>query len=232
MPILTLADALQLLDQEQLAEQRALTVLCGTSFADCLRFNGLAPAIEISTPKGKTMTIHGSDIYNHRTWKKFLASIHQEEPIYQLTEVREELAGQYKTWLLQEHTARYHALSTEADLAWLERVIMLAVTRHIMEDKYAFYTTKGLKTFIDLQAPNEMSKLLALNQIARDIPRSVHHVVKEPARAREIIALFYEEHYRQFQIHSPIMNEPDPFLPEETPPPFTLLPEKKEEPDE
>ncbi len=170
MPILTLADAQQLLDQEQRAEQWALTVLCGASFADCLRFGRLAPAIEVSTPKGKTMTIHGSDIYNHRTWKKFLASVNQEEPICQLTDVREELAGQYKTWLLQEHTARYRALSTEADLAWFERVVILAVTRHIMEDKYEAYTTKGLKTFIDLQAAIEMSRLLVLNDIARDIP--------------------------------------------------------------
>src|SRR6202035_1516655 len=109
------------------------TVLRGTTFTDCLKINGLAPTCEVITPEGKTITIRGSDIYDSRTWKKFLTNTNQETSLFQLTEVREQLASQYKAWLLTEHTTRYRALSTEADLAWFERVVTLTVTRHIME---------------------------------------------------------------------------------------------------
>lgn len=232
MSIPSIPDSQRLLALETRAEQWALTILRGTTFTDCLRINRLAPVLEVSTPEGKTMTVRGSDIYEKRTWKKFLTHIHQDEPIYQLTEVGEELARQYSTWLLKEHTARYHALSTEADLAWLERVVVLAVTWHIMEQKYEAYTTKGLQTFADPRAAIEMSNLLMLRSIAREIPRAVHHILKEPARARELIDQFYEETYRQLQARSLIMSEPGLPSPDEAPHPFALLAEKEDEPDE
>lgn len=203
----SIPDSQRLLALEKQAEQWALTILRGATFTDCLKINGIAPACEIVTPEGKTVTIRGSDVYDHRTWKKFLASINQDEDIYQLTDVKEHLAQQYKTWLLREHTARYRALATEADLEWLERVITLAVTRHIIEQKYAAYTSQGLETFADPRTAIEMGNLLLLNHVAREIARSVHHIIKEPAQAQQLIEQFYEEHFRHMQAQSLLMHE-------------------------
>jgi hypothetical protein len=225
----SIADSQRLLTLEKQAEQWALTVLRGTTFTDCLKINSLAPTLEVLTPEGKTITIRGSDIYDNRTWKKFLASINRGENIYQLTDVGEHLAEQYKTWLLGEHTARYRALSTEADLAWFERVVTLAVTRHIMEQKYEAYTSRGLETFADPRVAIEMGNLLMLNHVVKETARLVHHIVKDPAQARQLIEQFYEEHYRQMQARSLVMREPLTPLPPGTPSPFTLPAQKEEE---
>lgn len=228
-PSTLIADSQRLLNTEKRAEQWALTVLRGTTFTDCLKINGLAPMCEIATPGEKPVTIRGSDIYDSRTWKKFLASIHQEERIYQLTDVAENLARQYKLWLLNEHTTRYRALSAADDLAWLECVVTLAVARHIMEQKYEAYTTQGLETFADPRVAIEMGNLMMLNHLVKEAARLVHHIVKEPAQARQLIEQFYEEHDRQMRTRSLGLREQPPVLPPGTPPPFVLQTQKEEE---
>src|SRR5579875_773941 len=82
--LLSLLDAQQLLHAEQQAEQQALMTLRGTSFQNCLTLHGIAPEREAHTLKGRTVTLRGSDIYDQRTWKKFLTSINQAEAVLQL----------------------------------------------------------------------------------------------------------------------------------------------------
>src|SRR5579859_2252183 len=212
-PSTPIADSQRLLNAEKRAEQWALTVLRGTTFTDCLKINGLAPALEVSLPEEKTITIRGSDIYDSRTWKKFLTSTNQAENVSQLTEIGEQLAEHYKRWLLNEHTARYRALAAEADLAWFERVVTLAVTRHIMEQKYEAYTTQGLEAFADPRVAIEMGNLLMLNHMVKETARLVHHIVKDPTQARQLIEQFYEEHYRQMQARSLLTREQSSALP-------------------
>jgi hypothetical protein len=228
-PSTSIADSQRFLNAEKRAEQWALTVLHGTTFTDCLKMNGLAPSLEVSTPEGKTVTIRGSDIYDSRTWKKFLASISQEEGIYQLTGIGENVAGQYKSWLLNEHTARYRVLSANADLAWLERVVTLAVTRHIMEQKYEAYTTQGLETFADPRVAIEMGNLIMLNHLAKEAARLIHHIVKEPGQARQLIEQFYEVHDHQMKARVLAMREQPGVLPPGTTPPLALQAQKEEE---
>lgn len=212
-PSPSLANTQRFLNAEKRAEQWALTVLRGATFTNCLKINGLAPTLVISTPHGKTLTIRGSDIYDRRTWKKFLASIHQGEHPYQFTDVGEHLVAQYKHWLLNEHTTRYRALATEADLLWLEHVVTLAVARHIMEQKYLAYTTQGRESFADPRTALEMGNLLMLNHLVREAARLVHHIVKEPAQAQQLIEQFYQEHEHQMQARSLLTREPFPALP-------------------
>jgi hypothetical protein len=212
-PSTFMADAQQRLQMEQHAEQWALMVVRGTTFTDCLKLNGLAPSRQVSTSEGKTFTLRGSDIYDSRTWKKFLASTGQQESIYQFTDQGEQVAEHYKIWLLNEHTDRYQALSAEADLAWFEQVVTLAVTRHIMEQKYQAYTTQGLETFADPRVAMEMGNVLMLNHLMKEAARLVHHIVKKPEQARQLIEQFYEEHDRQMQARSLLMREPPQTLP-------------------
>jgi hypothetical protein len=199
---LSLLDAQQLLHAEQQAEQQALTALRGASFQDCLVIHGIAPAREASTLKGRAVTLRGSDIYDQRTWKKFLTSINQAEAVLQHTGMREGLIRHYITWLLHEHTERYRALSHEVELAWLEQVVTLAVTRRIMEQKYEAYAMQGLPAFANPQIAHAVGQVLLLNCLGKEAARLIHHIVKEPEQARLLIAQFYEENERQMQARS------------------------------
>lgn len=217
----SIAASQQLLISEKRAEQWALTVLHGITFNDCLKINGLMPSLEVLTPEGKTTIIRGSDIYDHKTWKKFLTSTKQEEDIYQLTEVGEHLATQYKAWLLNDYTPRYRVIATENDLTWLERVVILSVTRHIMEQKYKAYTTKGLETFADPHTAIEMGNLLLLNNMMKESARLIHHIVKEPHQAQHLLEQFSNDVYQRLQGKLLSTRESLPSLPSDTIPPFT-----------
>ena len=196
---LSLLDAQQLLRAEQQAEQQALTALRGTSFHNCLTLHGIAPEREAHTLEGRMVTLRGSDIYDQRTWKKFLTSTRQAEVVLQLTSVREVVIRAYTTWLLHGHTERYRALASKADVVWLERVVTLAVTRRIMEQKYEAYTMQGLPAFADPQIAHAVGQVLLLNCLGKEAARLIHHIVKEPEQARLLIAQFYEENERQMQ---------------------------------
>lgn len=228
----TIAECQQLLTLEKHAEQRGIAFLRGVTFKESLILNSLEPSIEVQTEKGETITIRGSDIYDKGTWHKFLKSTNQEEAIYQLTHVGETLARQYKAWLLSAHTERYRFISSEAHFAWLEKVVALAVARRIMENKYNAYIAQGLETFADPRTAIEIGNLLMLNSHLKDTARMVHHIVKDPAHAQQIIAQVSEEHYRQIQARSFPLREPLPPLPPGTPSPFALLDQIAEKDDE
>lgn len=189
-------------ESERQAEYRALRVLRGATFTDCLRLNEIAPTIKVVTARGKTLTVHGSDIYDRQTWHKFLVATDQEGEHCRLSEHGELLAKSYQTWLLTQHTERYQAIVSKEDLAWLGRVVLLAVTRHIMEQKYDAYTTQGLQTFADLRVAIEMGNILLLNTVMKDTARLVHHIVKKPDQMQQITKLFFDELFGQMQQRS------------------------------
>ena len=193
-------------DDEKQAEYRALSVLRGATFTDCLRLNEIAPTIQVVTARGKTLTVRGSDIYDHHTWHTFLVATSQEGEHYHLSEHGEPLATSYQTWLLTQHTERYRAIASKEDLAWLGRVVLLAVTRHIMEQKYAAYTTRGLQTFADLRVAIEMGNILLLNTVMKDAARLIHHIVKKPDQMQQIMKLFFDELFGQMQ-QRPLLSE-------------------------
>src|SRR5450432_3943652 len=92
---------------EQYAERMALAVMRGANFTQCLKINGLAPSIIVTTPKSQRLTLHGHDLSNERTWKKFLLTQGQSVDLCRLVDVVEQLALQYRTWLLTCYTQRY-----------------------------------------------------------------------------------------------------------------------------
>src|SRR5450432_1505290 len=110
---------------EQYAERAALSVVRGANFTQCLTINELAPSITVMTPTSQQVTIHGRDLFDERTWKKFLNS--QGHAVEQscLTGAVDLLVTGYRSWLLTNHTSRYQALSTQDELAWFEQVTLL-----------------------------------------------------------------------------------------------------------
>jgi hypothetical protein len=221
-----------LLLRERAAEHQAMLVIGSVSFSDCLRKFALAPAIEIATPDGDTLLIRGSDLSDKRTWHKFLTTRAPEEGVYQLTDVGERLAVQYKAWLLKEHTKRYRLISSEAHLRWFERVVCLVVIQHIMRRKYELYALEGRATFADPWVAVEMSSLLLRNELVKESARLIHHIVQDPDAAQQLIEQLYELHASRVQARPVMYREPLPALPAGITPAFGLLLDVKGERDE
>jgi hypothetical protein len=173
--------------------------------------------------------LRGSDIYDQRTWKKFLTSINQAETMLQLTGVREEIIRAYITWLLHEHTERYRALASEADLTWLEQVVTLAVTRRIMEQKYEAYAMQGLPAFADPQIASVVGQALLFTRLGNEAAQMIHHIVKKPEQARHLIAQFHEENERQMQACFLLPPESPPALQVDKGSPLALPTREEEE---
>ncbi len=206
-----ITDPSQMGGQEQHAEHRALALVRGASFHDCLRLNGLPPTIEVSY-QGRAVIIRGSDIYDRRTWKKFLESQNRsEEPVRLVHEV-DVLVEQYRTWLLTTHTTRYRVLVLPDHLAWLERVIMLAVIRHIMEHKYA-RSLEQPDAFADPQVALEMTMLAAMHGVMKETARLIHHIVSEPEHASQLIDQLYQVHLQHLRARPQLPRAPLPALP-------------------
>lgn len=213
----------RLLVLEKYAERRALSVLRGANFTHCLRINNIVPSIDIIDTKGNSITIRGSDLYDKRTWKKFLSSTGESTDTCQLTDVVDRLAKRYRTWVLTEHTERYRAISAEADVAWFEQVAGLVVIRQIMEKKHEAYVCQRRETFADPWVAAEMGTLLAINEIAKESAKIIHHIVKEPEKAQQLIEQLYDVHYNRIQARPQIQREALPPLPSGAATPLALL---------
>lgn len=148
---------------EQYAERAALSVVRGGNFTQCLTMNGLAPSITVMTPTSQQVTIHGRDLFNEQTWKKFVRTQDQELEQSRLTGTVDSLVKGYRSWLLTSYTSRYQALSTQAELAWFEQVTLLVIVRRIMEAKYARFLHEQPDAFADPWVAEEMSVLMRLN---------------------------------------------------------------------
>lgn len=221
----SIADFNRVLVLEKHAEHRSLSVLRGANFTHCLRINDIATSIEVTDSKGNILTIRGSDIYDKRTWQKFLKLTSPAVDLCQLTDVVDVLVKQYRTWLLTEHTERYRAIKDEKDLTWFEQVAGLVVVRQIMEKKYEVYMCQQREVFADPWIAIEMGTLMALNEMAKDSAKVVHHIVKNPEDAQKLIEQLYDVHYARIQDRPQKIREALPPLPMGSSLPLALLPE-------
>ena len=213
---------------ERHAEYGALRALRPASFSDCLKQYGLETAIAVTTERGKALTVRGSDLYDKRTWNKFLA--HRAGDAHQLAEA-EMLAVQYKAWLLKEHTERYRSLASEAHLLWFERAISLAVVRHILAKKYELHA-RGLEAFADPWVAAQTGACLLYHDALRATARLIQHIVKEPAQAEHYIEQLAEKLGGAAQEMLQVGRQPLPPLPAGVTLQFALLPPVREGRDE
>ena len=142
---------------EQYAERAALLVVRGANFTQCMTINGLAPSITVMMPTSRQVTIHGRDLFNERTWKKFLSTQDHTLELSRLTGTGDSLVKGYRSWLLTSYTSRYQALSTQSELEWFEQVTVLVIVRKIMEGKYAQFVREQRDAFADPWVAEEMS---------------------------------------------------------------------------
>jgi hypothetical protein len=179
---------------EQYAERMALAIMRGANFTQCLKINGLAPSITVVTPKGQHLTLHGRDLSNERTWKKFLLAQGQSLDLCRLVGVVEQLALRYRIWLLTGYTQRYQAISTQAEREWFEQVTQMVVARKIMERKYEAFVYEQRETFADLWVIEEMVVLTRFNMMTNEIACTLYRLVKQPGMAHQFIEQLYEIH--------------------------------------
>ena len=198
---------------EQYAERAALSVVHGANFTQCLTINGLTPSMTVMTPTSRQFTIHGRDLFDDRTWKKFLSSQDLAGEQCRLTGVVDPLAKGYRSWLLTSYTPRYQALSTQTELAWFEQVTLLVIVRKIMEDKYATFVREQREAFADPWVAEEMSVLMRLNTMASEIAKSIHHIVKQKNAAQALLEQLYETHAAYLERRSLHARTPLPALP-------------------
>lgn len=179
---------------EQHAERMALAVMRGANFTQCLKINGLAPSITVVTPKSQHLTLHGRDLSNERTWKKFLLTQGQSLNLCHLVGVVDQLALRYRIWLLTGYTQRYQAISTQTEQDWFEQVTQVVVARKIMERKYEAFLYEQRETFADLWVVDEMIVLTHVNMMTNEIASALYRLIKQPGMAQNLIEHLYETH--------------------------------------
>ena len=216
--------------KERHVERWALNAYRSATFIQCLKKFGIAPTITVSTPKGKSIAINASDISAAR--KRFFAGLDLEQDACHMTSVGDKLVDLYQDWLLHEYSDRYHYVASDAHRKWLRQVIILVVTRHLMELKYTLYIAQGHQAFADLWACSEMCRLQLLNSLTGELARLVHHIMDDPEQQQSLIDQFHNDLDIRMRGHLFIMLEPLPSLPEGEILPFALLSQGEEMPDE
>lgn len=171
---------------ESRAEQAAYALLArATSFSHCLQLQQLASSQQVVDPSGRRITLLGRSIYNKRTWKLFLRAQQTEIVLNSLTEQTDPLSEAYYAWLIQQ--TRCRLLSAPAHLAWLKRVIRLAVVWHIMEHK-ALMARLGIDTpFADPAIQICMLLYEHRRACLADCARLIHRIVKEEGLREDLI---------------------------------------------
>jgi hypothetical protein len=216
--------------RERYAERQALSMLRAANFTQCLLQNRIVPQIEVRDERGKTHTLHGKDLYNEATWRKFLAATQPaEHKLCSLAEGTGELARRYRAFLLTASTRRYRAVARPEHVRWFHQVTYLAVIRRIMETKYSWSVTRQQHAFADAWVAQEMEKLMTLNLLATEIAKAIHHIVDEPEeRAEGMLEHLYQVHAKAVLKYIHLPHDPLPLLPEGTSLPLALLSEEQE----
>jgi hypothetical protein len=211
---------------EQYAERVALSVMRGANFTQCLKINGLAPSIIVTTPKSQRLTLHGHDLSNERTWKKFILTQGQSVDLCRLVGVVEQLALRYRAWLLTCYTQRYQAISTQMERDWFEQVTQQVAVRKIMERKYEAFLYEQRESFADPWVAEEMTVLMRLNTMAGEIARTIYSTARQPIAAQRLVEQLYETHAAYLEKRSRKGRTPLPPLLPGTPMPLAFLPGK------
>jgi hypothetical protein len=200
---------------ERYAERQALSVLRAANFTHCLLQNHLAAEIEVRDARGNPLTLRGKDLYNEVAWRKFLSTTPiTSRLLCSLIEGTEEITRRFRSFLLTAYTPRYRSLVHQDQLVWFRQVTRLVVVRRIMETKYEQSVLLQREIFADAWVGSEMRRLMALNTLASEIAKAIHHIVKAPREhATDLIEQLYHVHARQVLSHIHQQASPLPPLP-------------------
>jgi len=186
---------------EARAERRAVLETDETSYIEILRASGQPtewPSWE--TDKGRKIeaSVRAQDIFNQKTWEKFLSSKgKQDSALTSLTDDCEAFIEAYDAFLEEKHTERYRMLDPEGKL-WRRLVVAKAVTWHILRNKLNGYLKKE-DTFADERVAYYLKMTRAIKTLLNECARMNHHIVKDPELSKSELAKFFALFYEQFQ---------------------------------
>jgi hypothetical protein len=184
--------------QEVKAERKAAIEVGSTSFEDILRFNKLPVEFDSKNKKGEIIKVRGQDIKKDDLWQKFLSSKgHIDADLISLVDNVDLLTETYDTFLDTKHTDRYHNLDGEGK-KWRRKVVRLAVTYHIMENKLDGYL-QGQDTFADDRVAYYYTLVRQIRTAMAGAARAIQHIVKDKEERQQYLNDFFSAHYEQFR---------------------------------
>jgi hypothetical protein len=217
--------------REQKAEYKALPLMLYANFTKLLRESNVVTEIVVHHGE-KEQKIKCSYVKNRSTWKKFLTSIGQPIEPCRLAGSVETLEVEFLRWLLTSFTKSYQTIETERDLAWLKQVVNFSVRSFIMENKYKAYIRQRPGAFASPEVALVMTIMMELRDLQTEVPRVIHHVVKDPELRKELLEQHFGKFEQMLQQIRFLLQEPLPPLPQLMSGAFEPKKEKDEEGEE
>lgn len=199
--------------REQEAEYKALPLMLYANFTKMLRESGVETEI-VAHHGERKQRIKCSYVKNTSTWKKFLTSIGQPIEPCRLAGLVETLEVEFLRWLLTSFTKSYQTIETEKDLAWLKQVVNFTVRSFVMENKYKAYIRQRPGAFASPQVALVMTIVMELRDLQKEVPRVMHHVVKDPKLRKELLEQYFGKFEQLLQQIRFLLQEPLPPLPQ------------------
>ncbi len=173
---------------EQRAERCAFTLLFNaSSFTHSVRRSGTADTIQVIASKGDLVTLHAKQAYDHRTWKKFLASRSTPLAPISLSLQTQPLQQEYFAWLLTSSSTRFPLLIGNEQRAWLRRVVEIAIAWLLLEAKAESATVETDPALVDPWISNQMDVHFLRRSLVQACAQLINRAVKNQTSARELI---------------------------------------------
>jgi hypothetical protein len=181
--------------KEAQAERDAVPFVCGYSFSDCLRINGIKPDIMVRVKDRKgDITIEKIEAYTvYGSWEKYLKETEQVTgktttkilksgkektelevvtPIILINNVETHIEKMY-TWLTTQYTDRYKSITKDEDQDWLKTIIRVTVLRRIMKNKFYSQRDTG-NGFMDITVYESIKWIFNVDEAKEEIAKLSH----------------------------------------------------------
>ena len=205
---------------EQHMERQALEICRPSSFRAVMRMYDITPNLPIQSPKGVSITLHASDLFQARS--KWLAEQELGQGCTALSVRGASLITGYQKWLTTSYSPRYQWLDTEMQRSWVMQVGLLVVVRHIMGEKYTRFFTTGEQTFADPWTGYVMGHLHVYHRVPTNAAHVLKSLIKDPTQRASLLDDFIAEFDIQLARHPFVYPEPLPSLPKGMHFPFSL----------
>src|SRR5260221_114298 len=171
---------------ERHAERKSVKIVRGASFTHSQKLNTLEAACTVPDENGEYITIQGKDIYNKKTWDKYLDNVSFNIELGWLAGNAGLIANDYARWLRTGgHTKRYKNIRSRRARKWLRETTRLVVLHRILDYK------EETHNFVDEWAESEMGKILLAKECRDDLHEAFHKAFKEDSHAEELLEKTY-----------------------------------------
>ncbi len=192
---------------ERHAERAAVRAVRGISFTHCLKLNNIDPAYTATDETGEKIVIQGRDVYNKKTWEKYLAQRTTPLEMGWLTGNAGITAIDYARWLRTGYTKRYQSIRSFTGREWLKKSARVTVLLRMAEHK------RETHNFIDDVAERDMDNVHMAKEFSRETNEAINHAMKHNEDAEGLMEKIYLKYLSLLEKREPIPYESLPELP-------------------